>query len=369
MITNEAFTLRSFGGIINYFLRLLPELDNLGAAPVVVAPIHRVPELRQSCHLAKPSLMVPPGLARINTIANTAAFSAEVARTLWNRNHEPVLHRSYFYRDQLQVSVPTVITVYDLIAELFDQRGQEKLVSARARAIESADHIIAISETTKADLIEHFGIDESEVSVTPLASALPMPMPMPTVGESPTRCDPFALYVGNRAGYKNFSALLDAIADPGVPAQLVVRAFGGGRFTDEEWRAVECRGLANRVQHIAAGPDADQVLDTLYRGALAYVCPSRYEGFGLPVLEAMERACPVIAADAGSLPEVAGTAALYFDPNRPSELSAHLVNILENPNVRSHLSLAGPARASSFSWAATAEATLDAYRRTLGASR
>ncbi len=364
IISNEAFTLRSYGGIINYFLQLLPALRSLGVDPSIAAPIHRVEELDDSPFLLRPSRRVPESMRWINTIANTTAFAQELATARTSRSDDVVLHRSYFYRDRLQLRLPSVITVYDLIAELLPdpQQPNDKLVRARAAAISEADHVIAISEKTKQDVVDHFGIDPSTVTVTSLAS----PLAMATGPDQDDRNrDSTIIFVGVRGGYKNFETMLDALSEPAIPRQLHLVAFGGGEFAPDELAAIDTRGLSGRVHHVHPRPG---VLDALYRRSLAFVCPSRYEGFGLPVLEAMERGCPTVIASAGSLPEVAGTAALSFDPNEPSELAKILVDLMEQPGLQARLASAGRERSSHFTWKSTAESTMVAYRSALDAA-
>ncbi|NNE96970.1 MAG: glycosyltransferase family 4 protein [Acidimicrobiales bacterium] len=296
----------------------------------------------------------------MNRLANIAAHGRERIEAWRRSSDDVVLHRSYFYRTRHVSGVPVVVTIYDLIAELFpDERvNSPGVVEARARSIEMADHVLAISETTRRDAIRHYGIDPARITTTPLASGLAIR----GSAAGGDRRSTTVLYVGKRDGYKNFDALVDAVGDPAVPPDINLVAYGGGRLTKAEQRRLAEKGLAGRVTHIE--PDPAQ-LDRLYRTAMAYVCPSKYEGFGLPVVEAMERACPVIVADAGALPEVADGAALSFDPDDPAQLTKHIVDLHEQPELRHQLSVAGEQQSSFFSWTRTAETTMAGYRAAL----
>ncbi len=359
LISNEAFSLRSYGGIINYFLRLIPALEALGAAPTVVAPLHRVDELRSSSALASPAVRVPDSWSRGNRLLNAAAYGADRLTAARHRGDDLVVHRSYYYRSA-GPALPTVLTVHDTIAEYFAD-GPSAVVEARRRAVADADHLLVDSETTRRDVLEVFGVAPERVTVALLASGLPLV----DRGAPTRRLDDLVLYVGNRAGYKNFATLVEAMASPELSGARLV-AYGGGPLSDDEHTMIASLGLADRIAHQAPGDDA---LDLLYREASVFVMPSRYEGFGLPVLEAMERGCPVVVADAGSLPEVAGDAALRFDATDAAELADQLARVLGEPALADDLGCRGLRRADDFSWAQTAEATMSAYRRALGEHR
>jgi glycosyltransferase involved in cell wall biosynthesis len=128
------------------------------------------------------------------------------------------------------------------------------------------------------------------------------------------------------------------------------------------------RGLEARAAQGAAvfpGWVSAADLEGLYNAAACFAFPSRREGFGLPVLEAMSSGAPVVCANASALPEVAGDAALYFDPDRPDELAAAIVRVLQDPLLAETLSAAGQARAAAFSWNRVAEETLAVYEKAL----
>ncbi|MGI9610865.1 MAG: glycosyltransferase family 4 protein, partial [Acidimicrobiia bacterium] len=216
---------------------------------------------------------------------------------------------------------------------------------------------------TRRDVIDHFGIDPARVTTTPLASALPLAEERPL--DRPRHDADSVLFVGKRDGYKNFAGLLAAMNNPDTPAHLRLVAYGGGAFNSNELQMISGMGMTDRVLHVQ--PD-DRVLDQLYQHALVYVCPSRYEGFGLPVLEAMERGCPVIIANAGSLPEIAGDAALRFSPDDIDGLSGHLVDLAEQPALRRQFAAAGVGQNSLFSWATTAKTTKAGYVAALDAA-
>jgi glycosyltransferase involved in cell wall biosynthesis len=244
-----------------------------------------------------------------------------------------------------------VYTVYDLIPELFIHPG--KLLEERRAALSVADQVIAISQSTATDLQRLYGVPSDRITVVPLATHF-CAQPAPPSGR------PYLLGVGNRAGYKNFSAALEAFAQlaPAHPELDLVCA--GPPFAEEEWRDLATRGLAARVRCLPRPTDAELI--QAYAGAIACVVPSVYEGFGLPVLEAMACGAPVVSSSAGSLAEVGGEAALYAEPTAPA-LAAALLRILREPALAEQLRRAGYARAAQFSWARTARETELVYHR------
>jgi glycosyltransferase involved in cell wall biosynthesis len=153
----------------------------------------------------------------------------------------------------------------------------------------------------------------------------------------------FVLAVGNRSPNKNFGAVLNALALLDDPDLLLVSAGGGnGR--------VFAGAALSDARLVNAGFVSDAELRALYEHAQCFVFPSLYEGFGLPPLEAMCCACPVIVSDTSSLPEVCGDAALYCDPRDPASLAAQLRRLLESPALRAEMREAGACRAAQFSW-------------------
>jgi glycosyltransferase involved in cell wall biosynthesis len=171
---------------------------------------------------------------------------------------------------------------------------------------------------------------------------------------------PFILYVGQRGGYKNFRVLLEAFCGSALlKARFHLVAFGGGPFSADERRELEARAVGDRVHQV--GGD-DGLLRAYYSAASVFVYPSRYEGFGIPPLEAMASGCPVVCSDAGSILEVVGDAGAHFEPDDHTRLRALLERVTEDGDYASQMRADGFKRAKQFSWAKCAEQTLRAYR-------
>lgn len=271
-------------------------------------------------------------------------------------------HPTYYtllsQREVSEYRCPVVVTVWDMIHELFPELYPDgEFVARKRRAIEAADAVICISENTKSDLISRYRVDESRVLVTHLASNLD---PTLAWGDEPTPPRPYFLYVGARAGYKNFDSLLSAFAAAVTLAPEIALCTVGAPFSDVEQKKIAQLQLTGRIENY--GRVSDRQLTALYRRSIAFICPSLYEGFGIPLLEAMQCGTPVVASNRSSIPEVVGDAGILIDPARTDELADALVALANEPALRESLIARGYARVKQFSWDKATEQTLNVYR-------
>jgi glycosyltransferase involved in cell wall biosynthesis len=253
--------------------------------------------------------------------------------------------------------------VYDMIYErfpdLFGEEGDERFRQWKRRCVMRADLVVCNSETTRRDVQAWYGIEEARIRLVSRGCSEPFRANgtgSPSSG--PTGRD-FLLYVGTRYPYKNFGTLLRAYRawPSGRDVDLVV--VGGGAWTSEEERDVSAAGLGGRVRLL---PDVtDARLCELYRSAVCLVFPSLYEGFGLPLLEAMSCGCPIVASRIPSTVEVAGDCPIYFEPRSVDDL----VRALEVPLVEGRGAARcrwGLERAPRWSWDRAVRELLDVYR-------
>jgi glycosyltransferase involved in cell wall biosynthesis len=234
-----------------------------------------------------------------------------------------------------------IVTVHDLSferqPELMGRLDRAVFRTLVPRSVAHADRVLAVSERTKRDLVEVYGVAPAKVVVTPNGVD-----PRFTPGDGGGG---FALYVGAIQARKDPLAALDAAQDAGLPLVVVGPEKDPALAVELRRRGADVRGYVG-----------DDELADLYRRAAALVFPSRYEGFGLPVLEALASGTPVVASDDAAIREVAGDAAIY------GELAAGLRLAVAE---RARFSAAGVSRARQFSWAATAQRTLEVYREAL----
>jgi glycosyltransferase involved in cell wall biosynthesis len=264
-----------------------------------------------------------------------------------------------------------VVTVHDLAFErypdLFPRRWLALYRRGLRASIERADAILVPSASVQADLVGRHGVDPERIHITPLGARRedrPAEMihgvrdELEDYGITP----PYVLAVGTIEPRKNLVRLVRAyrqLAGKGLPHTLVL--IGDDGWGAEELRAELQKDGPGRV--VRAGGFSADVLSTAYADADAVAYVSLYEGFGLPVLEAMSAGAPVVTSNTSSLPEVAGDAALFVDPEDEDEIADALERVLTDPILAADLRRRGRERAASFTWAATARATLDVYRQ------
>jgi glycosyltransferase involved in cell wall biosynthesis len=247
-----------------------------------------------------------------------------------------------------------VLTVHDISFErLPDAMGRRDALLFRTqvrRSARRADRVLTGSKRTKRDLVESYGLAEEQVAVTPYGVD---PVFAP---DGPRRDGRYALFVGAIQPRKDPLGAVEALALLNGDLRLVM--VGPDKRGGGELRSTIARlGLEERIDLI--GHVERDELAALYRGAACFIYPSRYEGFGLPVLEAMASATPVVTTRAGAIPEVAGDAAVLVEPGDPAALAGGIERALAD---RERLVEAGLERARLFSWAETARQTLEVYR-------
>jgi glycosyltransferase involved in cell wall biosynthesis len=362
----QVFEMQRHGGISRYFVELVRNLGQRdGIGPTVIAPVYINQYLLRSGVQERVRGVFFPfrfrGEARVARALNKALLPL-----YWAGRNFDIVHETYYSQVCRGRGRIRVVTIYDMIHELFPQDFPDSahVSAAKQAAVRRADHIVCISETTRQDAIRLLGIAPESSSVIYLGCSLDTPAAPPAPEETPPPC---ILYVGVRSGYKNFLVLLEAFAAAkSLPRTVDLVAFGGRPFSAEERRRIEELGVAGRVRQMSG---SDRLLDAHYRAALAFVYPSRYEGFGIPPLEAMAVGCPVACSDAGSIREVVGDAGAYFEPDDVQGLRAILERLAEDRTYAAELRAKGFAQIQKYSWVRCAEETLRLYERLLGTVR
>lgn len=265
-----------------------------------------------------------------------------------------------------QRSIPRVPFVHDLIAlrypELFGRKQAAYLRFALRYASTKTEGVLTNSEATKADIVSTFGVDPVRIGVTPLGpgNAIRRVMPRDVTDETLRRLgipfDRYLLTLGTLEPRKNLARLIEAVALLPEGLGLVV-AGGKGWKESPIFERVAALGIADRVAFVGYVADGD--LPAVFARCEAFVFPSMYEGFGMPVLEAMLAGAPVLASDRPAMREVGGDAARYFDPESTEAIAAAIAE----PRDREAMIERGLARSAGFTWEAAAQKTLAALER------
>lgn len=269
---------------------------------------------------------------------------------------------------------PSIVTVHDVKPMIFKELQSSRNVSgflsrmvARDRWAK-VDHVITDSECSRRDLIERAGVPDHRITVVypGIDAGLFRPRDSQDASGAVPSTRPYVLCVSGGDPTKNLETLIDAFAalPSSIRSEHDLVLAGDLRRRQDLTARVALRGLAARTHF--TGPVSDERLVDLYQRAALFVFPSRYEGFGLPVLEAMACGCPVVCSNAASLPEVAGDAALLVDPWDVEGFARGMIAMLSDPESAQKVRHRGLAQAARFSWRRTARETVRVYERVGG---
>jgi glycosyltransferase involved in cell wall biosynthesis len=382
---HQVFTNQYYGGISRYFCEILHQFSSDPSIDISVA-------LRYSCN---ENLCSYPALnkcwSRRNNFFSDMRFLSAIQKRininalgLLFRNQKEsermikkqdfdIFHPTYYcpyFLKHLQKK-PYVLTVYDMIHELYPGYFSPRDPTAqwKKEVIEHATAIIAISESTKKDILRFTNGDPERISVIYLGNPFEF---LENFRNTAIRSDllpnekPYLLFVGKRGGYKNFIFFITALTHILTKDQnLRVFCAGGGQFTASELKILKDLDIHTKVRVVRSN---DYILPQLYTNAREFIFPSLYEGFGLPVLEAFSCGCPVVASNTSSLPEIGGEAACYFDPHDPGSLVQALESVIMDTHSREHYIKKGRERVSEFSWKKTVRDTKTVYENVINSS-
>ncbi len=354
---NQIFTFSHYGGAARYFSDLihnLPQSEFVPELPMHYSENHYITETYG--HIYK-KISFPCSKWFRNRIYSSV--NRRLSQNAIKNNDYEIFHPTgfnhYFLNHIKERKIPFVLTVHNIA---FEHYPQDKLIydhntPDRKRLIAEADHIITASENTKNEIIGLLGILPSKITVIHNGYR-------PVSVSAKKLFDRYVLYVGERNGYKNFYPWLSAIRqifnfDPDLKIVCT-----GAPFSPSEAKLLARWNVANRIIHI---PATDAQLASLYRHALCLVLPSHYEGFGMPIIEAFANGCPVCTSNSSSLPEVAGDAAIYFNPYDSQSMLDAFKEILVSSTLREELKERGAIRSKDFSLERMVEQTCNVYKK------
>lgn len=346
----EIFDKQQFGGISRCFTELILGLRKKNvSAEINLNYTHNQYALESGFNRLAPFLKNSTFFGSNKAVDFLKNKNRKATLSSLKRGDFDVYSPTYFdpwFLDHLQ-GKPFVLTVYDMIHEIFhDSFSADDPTSANKKLLaQKANKIISISEHTKKDMLDIWpDLDADKIEVVHLANSL-SPNGVDLKFDLPKK---YILFVGARKAYKNFNLLLDAITplmqnDP----DLHLICTGGGSFSQQEQNTFEKSNLSDKIRQYNL---FDAELSTLYQAALFFVFPSKYEGFGIPVLESFACGCPAILSNISSLPEVGGDACLYVDPESPEDLREKMNLLLNSQDLRLELVEKGYKQNSLFSW-------------------
>ena len=351
LFDNQIFTLQKFGGISRYFYELMKELNGYAKCklPLIVS---------NNVYLSQKHLSFFPnsdskGTMRIMSLLNKCSFVCEVKKGKWD-----IIHPTYYNPFFLKYTnhAPFVVTIHDMIQEKFN--FDKITVDNKKRYITQADKIIAISENTKKDIIEIYGIDPDKIDVIYHGHSVD-PEIEQKVENLPSN---YVLFVGQRYSLKNFIRFVEAMCGiiKKYPEYHIVCT--GLPFTPEEKKMLSDYGIAKQTQQYFVN---EKELTYLYKNATAFAFPSVYEGFGIPILEAFACGCPVALSNTSCFPEIAKDAGAYFDPLMAEDIERVLLQLIEDTSYREKCVMLGYQRLKNFSWKKMAQETLQTYHKAI----
>jgi glycosyltransferase involved in cell wall biosynthesis len=356
----QAFEIQSYGGVSRYCCELAQGVPHHWDFETrVIAPVHFNRYLWQSKAAVS-------GVYRQRNRRIYRAINRLAAGVMMRAFNPDIVHRTYYAATPAPSGATVVVTVHDMIHELFADHFQRDDPTTRLKraSVEAADLVLCNSRHTANDLMRLFGVPVGKIRVTHLAAGDALTRANAPPAPSPHGRE-YLLYVGQRRGYKNFEGAMRAYAQsPRLCEGFDWVLFGGAEIDNVERALFASLGLRADAVHRLTGDD--DCLASAYAGAHAFIYPSKYEGFGIPPLEAMAQGCPVACSSVSSIPEVVGDAAQLFDPTDMESMRQAMETVCFDMARREWLIAQGRQRAKGFSWDRCARETAQAYREVLG---
>lgn len=353
---SQCFDMQKFGGVSRYFYKLAKYNGGLFDYEISgkFGDNIYLPEISEK----KPFPLTVNFKGKGRLIRKVNEFFDERAI---NKMDYDLFHSTYYSLPKYKKEKPLVITVHDFIHEIFpsDFSARDNTASLKKNAMEKASRIIAISECTKNDLLRFYPeINPDKIDVV-LHAIEWFPRERKRLNKEFPK--PYILFTGQRGGYKNFKSFVKACA-PSLLANDLCLVCTGAPFTENERALFDELKIGDRAFSLFAD---DDTLRTLYENALFFTFPSLYEGFGLPILEAFVSECPLLLSHASCFPEIAGDAALYFDPESEEDFKDKISKLVQSETLRRELIEKGKERFNFFTLPKMMSGTAAVYKKAL----
>lgn len=356
---HQMYSLQKYGGITKYFCELIKNLPSENEYELSLLYSNNQHLKDDFRFFRKIYLPVPQSKSRLSSHLRVKGYeiNSRYSKYKISQGRYDIFHPTYF--DPYFLSIikkPYIVTVHDLIAFKFDVRNKEKRRQNMKKIVTNANHIIAISENTKRDLMDELQIDSERIDVVYHG------FHSPRINVEENKWGRYLLYVGARADYKNFSLFAQAFSLLACQDEDLKLICTGGAFDKNESDYLQSLNILDKS--FAMGVD-ERRLSNLYRHALAFVYPTKYEGFGMSILEAFANQCPVCLSDSSCLPEIAGEGGSYFNPDSPESMVAVISKVIYDEEYAGEMIKKGNARLKFFSWQKCARQTVEAYQKAL----
>ncbi len=349
------FLHQNLGGISRYFVNLEIAL-RVNHNTQILAPLHRNIFLKEynKNKLNKYFKKFPKYTGKIINFYN------QLLTTSVTRKFKPEIYHKTYYNDfwPKKFKGKKILTVYDLIHEIYHlDYGFKKNYRPKKNCLINADKIISISENTKRDLINIYNIPKEKIEVVHLATNLDQV----TTSKKKIVQEPYILFVGDRKRYKNFNNLVKAYKmNNKIYDDFKLVVFGGEEFSKTEIE--NFKDVKLDLSKIVKCSGDDQILANLYENAELFVFPSKYEGFGLPLLEASAKNCPIACSNINVFKEVMANNVGYFNPDYPEDISKTMEDIIYSREKKELLMQKALSKCKEYSWDKCAKQTINVYR-------
>lgn len=342
---HQIFSTQKYGGISRYFYEIMKDKDYI--LPLI---------LNKNKYLQKGIDLFDDfrGKTRLYKFINNIYTTYKLKNEKYDIFH-PTYYDTYFLKN---LKSPFVLTIHDMIHEKFQEimnpndntAYEKKLLASKAK------RIIAVSEQTKKDIVEILNIDKDKIEVIYHGSDFDKIKEDKNFSNKLPK--KYILFTGNRGGYKNFQNFTEALKDFLLKDDdLYLVCAGGGNFTSTELEIFDKMKINSKLLHFSCN---DNQLKSLYKNAMFFIFPSLYEGFGIPLLEAMGSDTPILCSDTSCFPEIAQDSAIYFDPNDITDMKEKIKFALSS-GLDFYIEK-GRERFKYFSWDKARKETMEVYR-------
>lgn len=368
LFDQQIFRKQNYGGISRYFTALITGLAKQPGCEVLPQKFISANVYLKANALIKHGTLINAD-SKSKTLLKKIALKNEsqaIAARIKNARFD-VFHPTYYndtFLSYIPKNKPFVLTVHDMIHESYYDKIHEYLsdeTKQKLALIPRAHHIIAVSNYTKSQVLSYFPqIDEKKISVIYHGTNFQLPAESRKPAGLPEK---YLLFTGIKKHYKNFFWLAETIADYLKQNNIILLCAGGFDFDTYENDFLSNLGLKQHVKHIAVNSD-DEIM-AVYKYAECFIFPSLSEGFGMPVLEAFACECPVILSNSSCFPEIAGDAALFFEPGNKIDLLQKIDTLLKDKSLTADLVKKGKERAKAFTWEKSVAQHLAVYQSLL----